>query len=114
MLGAGNPPLHRFRLGLEFALSGHREVNHMIAHHAAMARTLGDQLGLPGEVLDALEGAYEQWDGRGWPGNLKGGEVPLAARVANLAEFAEVAFRVELEESAFDNFIVQTYRHVQF
>jgi HD-GYP domain-containing protein (c-di-GMP phosphodiesterase class II) len=93
-LGAGNPPLHRFRLGLEFVLSGHREVNNMIAHHAAMARTLGDQLGLPSEVLDALGGAYEQWDGRGWPGNLKGDDVPVAARVANLAEFVEVAFRV--------------------
>src|SRR5438034_5912026 len=23
-LGSGNPPLHRFRLGLEFAISGHR------------------------------------------------------------------------------------------
>ena len=26
-LGSGHPPLHRFRLGLEFALSGHREVD---------------------------------------------------------------------------------------
>jgi hypothetical protein len=30
-LGAGNPPLHRFRLGLEFMLSGHREVDDMIS-----------------------------------------------------------------------------------
>ena len=29
-LGAGNPPMHRFRVGLEFALSGHREVDDMI------------------------------------------------------------------------------------
>src|ERR1700690_1127501 len=71
-LGAGSPPLHRFRVGLEFALSGHREVDDMIAHHAAIARILGEQLGLPGEVLEALCGAYEQWDGRGWPGQLKG------------------------------------------
>jgi HD-GYP domain-containing protein (c-di-GMP phosphodiesterase class II) len=93
-LGAGNPPLHRFRVGLEFALSGHRDVNDMIAHHAAIARTLGEQLGLPGEVLDALGGAYEQWDGRGWPGELKGEEVPVASRLAQLAEFVEVAHRV--------------------
>src|SRR5690348_4705195 len=26
-LGSGHPPLHRFRLGLEFAVSGHREVD---------------------------------------------------------------------------------------
>src|SRR5437016_3461465 len=40
--GAGHPPLHRFRLGLEFALSGHRDVAGMINHHAAIARTLGE------------------------------------------------------------------------
>jgi hypothetical protein len=49
-LGAGHSPLHRFRLGLEFALSGHREVDDMISHHAAMARRLGTQLSLPDEV----------------------------------------------------------------
>jgi hypothetical protein len=43
-LGAGNPPLHRFRLGLEF-ISGHREVDDMIAHHAEMTRTFGEHLG---------------------------------------------------------------------
>src|SRR6516165_7142123 len=67
-IGSGGPPLHRFRIGLEFAVSGHREVDGMIAHHAAMARSLGEQLELPDEVLEALGRAYEQWDGRGWPG----------------------------------------------
>jgi hypothetical protein len=41
-IGAGRPPLHRFRIGLGFLLSGHRDVNDMIDHHAAMARTLGE------------------------------------------------------------------------
>jgi HD-GYP domain-containing protein (c-di-GMP phosphodiesterase class II) len=93
-IGSGQAPLHRFRVGLEFALSGHREVDGMIAHHAAIARSLGEQLGLPDDVLRALSGAYEQWDGRGWPGELSGEDVPLAARLSQLAEFIEVAFRV--------------------
>src|SRR3954466_6991241 len=67
-LGSGHPPLHRFRLGLEFAISGHREVDDMIAHHAAIARTLGEQLALPDEALESIGAAYERWDGRGWPG----------------------------------------------
>jgi HD-GYP domain-containing protein (c-di-GMP phosphodiesterase class II) len=94
MLGSGNPPLHRFRLGLEFALSGHRDVNDMIAHHAAMARTLAEQLGLPDEVLRSVGGAYEQWDGHGWPGQLQGAEVPIASRLAQVGEFSEVAHRL--------------------
>jgi hypothetical protein len=56
-LGSGHPPLHRFRLGLEFVLSGHREVDGMIDHHAALARTLGEQLGLSGDILEALGAA---------------------------------------------------------
>src|SRR5947199_7993574 len=93
-LGAGNPPLHRFRLGLEFALSGHREVDGMISHHAALARALGEQLELQAEVLEALGASYERWDGRGWPGDLAGEQVPLAARIAQIAEFVEVANRI--------------------
>jgi HD-GYP domain-containing protein (c-di-GMP phosphodiesterase class II) len=94
MLGRGNPPLHRFRLGLEFALSGHREVDDMIVHHTEVARSLGEQLELPAGVLDAVGHAYEQWDGKGWPGELGGEQVPLAARVAQIAEFVEVAHRI--------------------
>ena len=94
LVGSGNAPLHRFRVGLEFALSGHREVDGMIEHHAAMAQALAEQLGLRADVTAALGAAYEQWDGRGWPGELKGAGVPLAARLAQLAEFVEVAHRV--------------------
>jgi HD-GYP domain-containing protein (c-di-GMP phosphodiesterase class II) len=94
LVGSGNPPLHRFRVGLEFAVSGHREMDGVMGSHAAMARALAEQLGLPDEVRAALGGSYEQWDGRGWPGVLEGEEVPIAARVAQLAEFVEVAHRV--------------------
>ncbi|MGB0094842.1 MAG: HD domain-containing phosphohydrolase, partial [Solirubrobacteraceae bacterium] len=99
-IGSGNPPFHRFRIGLEFALSGHREVDDMINHHAALTRLFGEQLGLPDEVLEALSRAYEQWDGRGWPGELKGEAVPLMARVSQIAEFIEVAHRVSGVEGA--------------
>jgi HD-GYP domain-containing protein (c-di-GMP phosphodiesterase class II) len=93
-LGAGHPLRHRFRLGLEFAVSGHREVEDMFAHHAEMARLLGEQLGLAEPVLAGLGAAYEQWDGRGWPGELAGDRVPIASRIALLAEFVEVAHRL--------------------
>ena len=94
-MGEGNPPLHRFRMGLEFVISGHREVDGMIEHHAAVARMLGAQLELPEAVLDALGSAYEMWDGKGWPGELEGEQIPRAARLAGLAEFVEVAHRVD-------------------
>jgi len=94
-LGAGQPPLHRFRLGLEFVISGRRQVDGMIASHSRLARTLAEQLGLSTEVAEAVGAAYEAWDGRGWPGALAGAEIPIAARIASLAEYAEVAHRVD-------------------
>ncbi len=94
LFGAGHTPLHRFRLGLEFVLSGHREVDDMFAHHVAVARALAEQLSLPNEVLQALGAAYERWDRRGWPGELEGEALPLAVRIAQLAEYVEVANRM--------------------
>lgn len=90
-LGAGHPPLHRFRLGVEFAISGHREVDGMIDHHAKMTRLLAEQLGLADAVLDGVGAAYERWDG---PGSVGGEDIPVPSRIAQLAEFVEVAYRV--------------------
>ena len=100
LVGAGNPPLHRFRVGLEFALSGHRQLDGMISQHARLAQALAEQLELPGQVREAVGAAYEQWDGRGWPGDLRGEAVPAAARMAQFAEFLEVAHRVGGTQSA--------------
>jgi HD-GYP domain-containing protein (c-di-GMP phosphodiesterase class II) len=75
-------------------VSGWREVDGMIASHAKLARGLAEQLGLPPHATLAVGAAYESWDGRGWPGALAGAEIPIAARIASLAEYAEVAHRV--------------------
>jgi len=69
-------------------------VDAMINHHAALAVSLAEQLGLSDAVLEAVGCAYEQWDGQGWPGRRAGADVPLAARLAGLADFVEVAYRI--------------------
>ena len=100
LLGAGHPPLHRFRLGIEFAVSGHRELDGMMDQHAKMTRLLAEQLGFAGAVLDGVGAAYERWDGQGWPGRVGGEDIAVPARIAQLAEFAEVAHRVGGVEAA--------------
>jgi HD-GYP domain-containing protein (c-di-GMP phosphodiesterase class II) len=92
--------LARVRVGLGLAASGLRELDGMVTQHAALARGLAADLHLPEQTQHAIGSSYEQWDGRGWPGVLSGDEVPVAARVASMAEFVEVAHRVHGTESA--------------
>jgi HD-GYP domain-containing protein (c-di-GMP phosphodiesterase class II)/DNA-binding CsgD family transcriptional regulator len=100
LVGSGNPPLHRFRVGLELAISGRRDFDGMIARHAMLARALADRLGLPQAAQEAVGAAYEQWDGRGWPRGLAGDGIPIAARLTNFAEFVEVSHRIGGIEAA--------------
>jgi HD-GYP domain-containing protein (c-di-GMP phosphodiesterase class II) len=102
LFGSGNTPLHRFRIGVEFAVSGHRDLSGMIEHHAALARLLAENLGLSSEVQDAVGSAYEQWDGKGWPGNLNGEAIPMASRLGMIGEFVEVAHRIGGTAAAID------------
>ena len=99
-LGSGSPPLHRFRLGLEFALKGYRDLDGMIERHAALAADLAGHIGVPEAVQQALAASYEMWDGKGWPGKLGGSDIPIAARLSQFAEFMEVAHRVSGVEGA--------------
>jgi HD-GYP domain-containing protein (c-di-GMP phosphodiesterase class II)/DNA-binding CsgD family transcriptional regulator len=94
LIGSGSPPLHRFRVGLEFAISGRRDLDGMVARHSEVARALAERLGLPDAVQAAVAASYEQWDGKGWPRGLAGDRIPAAARLTQFAEFVEVAHRV--------------------
>lgn len=93
MLGSGSTPLHRVRVAVDFVISGRKELDGMIAGHAALARGLAAELGLPDRVCAAVAASYERWDGRGYPGRLAGEAIPLGARVTQLAEFVEVEHR---------------------
>jgi len=94
LVGSGNEPLHRLRVGLEFAVSGHRDLDGMIVRHSELAAGLAARLGLPTAVQTAVRASYERWDGHGWPGTVRGEAIPLASRLTQLAEFVEVAHRV--------------------
>jgi HD-GYP domain-containing protein (c-di-GMP phosphodiesterase class II) len=94
-IGAGKSPTQRMKTGVEFALHGRHDVDGMITRHAEVAKQLAVELSLPDTVCTALGGAYEQWDGKGWPGTLAGNDIPIAARLAVLAEYTEVAHRVQ-------------------
>lgn len=102
LLGSGDTPAHRVRVAFDFAVSGRKELDGMIAGHARMARRLGTELQLPEAVLDGLASSYENWNGKGFPGERAGTEIPIVSRVVQLAEFMEVAHRTGGAQGAVD------------
>jgi HD-GYP domain-containing protein (c-di-GMP phosphodiesterase class II) len=94
MIGRGQTPVGRLRVGLDFIVSGRHDVEQMITNHARTARMLAAELRLPPAVCDSVRSAYERWDGHGWPGERGGAQIPVTARIALLAEYVEVAHRM--------------------
>jgi len=54
--------------------------------HPTIARDLLASLEPLGDLMPAITHHHERWDGRGYPSNLKGEDIPLWARIIALAD----------------------------
>ncbi|HUC14752.1 MAG TPA: hypothetical protein VMS00_09900, partial [Acidimicrobiales bacterium] len=60
-----------------------------------VADVFAKRLGLKEPVLVALRTSFERWNGRGLPAGVKGGRIPQAMRVAQVAHEFEILARIE-------------------
>jgi HD-GYP domain-containing protein (c-di-GMP phosphodiesterase class II) len=63
---------------------------------------LAGRLGYAPEVVAALGLAFERFDGKGWPGKLRGDAIPVAAQVAMLADDVVALADLDGEVAAMD------------
>ncbi len=82
--------------------SGGRQVVQQMADHCSAAGALATRLGLSEDVQAGIEQAYARWDGRGFPDDLSGTDLSLAARISHVAEACEVFQRTAGIEAALD------------
>jgi HD-GYP domain-containing protein (c-di-GMP phosphodiesterase class II) len=92
-LGAGEPPVRRVRIALEFLVSGREAMESMRGTHCLIAGELARRLGLGEAVREALLQAFERWDGKGHPGLLAGAAISQPVRLVQLADVVEVFHR---------------------
>ena len=85
----GRPPAARAAAMARSAVGGLAEA----ASHCEVAGLLGARMGLPERVQVALRHLYERWDGKGLPGDLRGEQIPLPARVMQVAQDADIAWQ---------------------
>jgi hypothetical protein len=89
----GSAPLARAAMMVRAAFGGIAEFRKWAASHCDVARLLGARMGLSGQVQQALRHLYERWDGDGMPGELRGTQIPLAVRLMQVAQDADVAWQ---------------------
>jgi HD-GYP domain-containing protein (c-di-GMP phosphodiesterase class II) len=87
----GSPPLTRAAMMARAAFGGIAEFRKWAASHCDVARILGGRMGLSEPVQQSLRHLYERWDGDGMPGELRGPQIPLAVRLMQVGQDADVA-----------------------
>jgi HD-GYP domain-containing protein (c-di-GMP phosphodiesterase class II) len=86
-------PLTRAAMMARSAVGGIAEFRKWAASHCDVARLLGARMGLSEQIQLSLRHLYERWDGKGMPGDLRGEQIPLAVRLMQVAQDADVAWQ---------------------
>ncbi len=93
-LPTGSGRLERAGRLLGLGLAQQRNNREMIALRCDRGASIVRKIGLPDEAARAVRHLDEHWDGSGFPGQLKGREIPLLARILSVAQTLDV-FAVE-------------------
>ncbi|MGH3940074.1 MAG: HD domain-containing phosphohydrolase [Pseudonocardiaceae bacterium] len=83
----------RARVLARSAVGALDEFRKWAASHCEIAQLLCDRLGLSSEVRQGLGHLYERYDGKGMPGALRREALPMAVRVMQVAQDAEIAWQ---------------------
>ena len=88
---------NRFRAGLlvmaSLLVNARGQLSRMIHSHCTSAALLAERMGLDADVQQALGFTFERFDGGGLPGGVRGDDIPIAIRVAQLSDMVEVHHR---------------------
>ncbi|MGO4680383.1 HD domain-containing phosphohydrolase [Microbacterium sp. 2MCAF23] len=96
----GRSPVRRAATLAELMIDSRGRLGALLHSHCLSAALLAERLGLPRAVQEAVSAAFERYDGRGLPRGLAGEEIPIAMRIAQLADTAEVHDRLGGAEAA--------------
>lgn len=99
-VGGGNSPIQRLTMIGQFLAGGSNEVRASMASHCEASGDLSLRLGLGTEVREPLQQAFERWDGKGSPAQLRGDEIAHIMRIVHIANDVEMLHRLGGPEAA--------------
>ncbi len=80
------------RRSLIFGAQGQKASRQLIQIRCERGAEITRQIGFPEDTAQAVRNLDEHWDGAGHPDGLKGQDIPLLARICDLAQTAEVFY----------------------
>ncbi|MFI4986879.1 MAG: HD-GYP domain-containing protein [Alphaproteobacteria bacterium] len=98
--GPGEPLRKRIRRVLNLARRGEALANEVVRTRCERGADIVRQLGFGDAVAAGVQSLDEHWNGRGRPEGLRGAAIPLNARIALLAQVADVFHSVGGPEAA--------------
>jgi HD-GYP domain-containing protein (c-di-GMP phosphodiesterase class II) len=78
---ADEPLLRRMGTVASVVTRGMSEFGDALNTATEVCARMSERLGLPASVQDAIASFFEQWDGKGVPGYLRGAQIPMVARI---------------------------------
>ncbi|OBH01087.1 MULTISPECIES: HD domain-containing phosphohydrolase [unclassified Mycobacterium] len=99
-LGRGATLPKRAQLAARVFWDARGNIGGLVQSHCLSAALLAEEIGLGADVCEALPYAYERWDGSGMPAGAARDRIPVAMRVAQVADIAEVHHRAYGAEAA--------------
>ena len=93
-VGAGNPALHRLRLGAKLVVTGGKKIEQGLMSHCLTTARMAERFGLGDQVRQPLQQVFARWDGKGVPRGVGGEDIVLAMRLFHLADTVEVHHRM--------------------
>ena len=98
----GQSLLRRVSRFCAVAAGGQRVAKELVQIRCDRGADIARGLGMPDATAEAIRSLDEHYDGRGHPDGVVGEAIPLLARVLNLAQTAEVFWRVGGADAACD------------
>ena len=89
-LGYGRPMPQRIKMAGKLLSNPLGNLTAMITSHCSSAALFASRLGFGDDVCGALPFGFERWDGKGLPAGASGEQLPLAMRITQVADIAEV------------------------
>ncbi len=92
-VGSHGSGVQRIRRLAAFPLTGQRLMGEFMRTHCELGAEFAVRIGLREPIAAAVHQAYEQWDGKGEPGHLRGQAISLPARLVQFSGPVEIFSR---------------------